>query len=93
MENLKLTDEQFATIARTIGEKLRKKRKELGLSILELSMQSGISDSHISLIENAKKHKISLNIYLRLAACLGIKPSEIFNELDNLPPFNNFKDR
>lgn len=39
----------------TIGEFLKKKRKESGLTTRALSALSGVSDSHIVLIEQGKR--------------------------------------
>jgi transcriptional regulator with XRE-family HTH domain len=42
-------------IVKSIGEYIREKRKELKLTTLELAKYSGVSQGHITLIENGKR--------------------------------------
>lgn len=84
-----LTDNDFQPIALHIGRRLKAERKIKGISILELSALSGVSDNHISLIENGKRIKVSLNIYLKLAAALDIDPLVLFEDLNKFQPFKD----
>lgn len=84
-----LTDSDFQLIALHIGRRLKAERKIKEISILELSLLSGVSDNHISLIENGKRIKVSLNIYLKLAAALEIDPLVLFEDLNKFQPFKN----
>nr|WP_240934982.1 helix-turn-helix transcriptional regulator [Enterococcus casseliflavus] len=84
-----LTDSDFQLIALHIGRRLKAERKIKEISILELSILSGVSDNHISLIENGKRIKVSLNIYLKLAAALEIDPLVLFEDLNKFQPFKD----
>jgi transcriptional regulator with XRE-family HTH domain len=84
-----LTDSDFQLIALHIGRRLKAERKIKEISILELSLLSGVSDNHISLIENGKRIKVSLNIYLKLAAALEIDPLVLFEDLNKFQPFKD----
>lgn len=84
-----LTDSDFQLIALHIGRRLKAERKIKEISILELSLLSGVSDNHISLIENGKRIKVSLNIYLKLAAALEIDPLVLFEDLNKFHPFKD----
>lgn len=82
-----LTDDDFQLIALHIGRRIKAERKIKEISILELSLLSGVSDNHISLIENGKRIKVSLNIYLKLAAALELDPLVLFEGINRFPPF------
>ncbi|MGL9810068.1 hypothetical protein IGK14_003470 [Enterococcus sp. DIV0970a] len=84
-----LTDDDFQLIALHIGRRIKAERKIKEISILELSLLSGVSDNHISLIENGKRIKVSLNIYLKLAAALEIDPLVLFKDLNKFSPFKD----
>lgn len=82
-----LTDDDFQLIALHIGRRIKAERKIKEISILELSLLSGVSDNHISLIENGKRIKVSLNIYLKLAAALDLDPIVLFEDINRFSPF------
>lgn len=62
-----------------IGDRLRNIRKSKGFSIYKLSMETGISQNHISELELGKR-KPSVETLKRLILPLGISMSELFNE-------------
>lgn len=62
-----------------IGGRLRDIRKAKKLSIYKLSQATGISENHISGIENGKRQP-TIDTLKRLIAPLGITLSELFNE-------------
>lgn len=59
------------------GKFLKTKRKELGLTIIELANLSGVSHPYISQIENGKKGMPSTDVLSKLAEPLGLKFSEL----------------
>lgn len=66
-----------------IGERLRHVRKSKNMSIYRISMETGISQSHISDLELGRR-KPSVETLSRLVVPLGITLSELFNENDNI---------
>lgn len=58
-------------IMKTIGEYLREKRKEMKLTTVELAKYSGVSQGHITLIENGKRVP-SFPIMIKLVQTLQI---------------------
>lgn len=62
------------------GEYMRKIRKAKGLTITELSNLSGVSQPHISNIENGKRNAPPPEILNKLAPILGIGPLELMRK-------------
>lgn len=60
------------------GEKLRKLRKEKGLSQEELAFKAGLHRTYIGMIERSEKNITLLNIN-KIAFALGIELKELFN--------------
>lgn len=67
--------------AREIGALFRNRRKELGLTQLQIYEKTGISTGNLSSIETGRCNA-SLDAFLRLVSVLDISPSEIFNFKD-----------
>ena len=61
------------------GEKVRSKRKELGLSQEELSFRADLHRTYIGMIERAEKNITLSNIY-KIANALGINVIELFKD-------------
>lgn len=61
------------------GKRLKYFRKAKGFSIYKLSKESGISQNHISAIENEKRQP-TIDTLVRLIKPLGITLSELFSE-------------
>lgn len=59
-----------------IGEKIRKYRKEKGISQEELAERVGISVTHMSHIETANT-KLSLPVFVSVTEALGIKADDL----------------
>ncbi len=59
-----------------IGEKIRKYRKEKGISQEELAERVGISVTHMSHIETANT-KLSLPVFVSITEALGIKADDL----------------
>ena len=66
-----------------IGERLRHVRKSKNISIYRISMETGISQSHISDLEQGRR-KPSVETLSRLVVPLGITLSELFNENNDI---------
>ena len=52
-------------MASYLGNKIRERRKEKGLSQSDLAGMVGISRTYLSMIENGKAKNISKNIYMK----------------------------
>lgn len=61
------------------GEEVRRRRKEKGLSMTEVSATSGISMSRLGDYELGKRHNLELYSLLRLCAVLGCTVDEIID--------------
>lgn len=77
----------------TIGELLRQKRQDLGLSKIFIAMQINLKEKDISAIEDNKFDKISPNLYLngvilQYAKILKINKKLVASKIKNL---NNIK--
>lgn len=60
-----------------IGEYIRKKRMERGLSARELARRSGVSQPYLSQLENGKNENPSIEILKKLAKALNISYVEL----------------
>lgn len=63
----------------SIGEKVRKIRKEKGLSIMDLKEKTGLSKSTISDLENDKSSP-TIDTLQKIANALGVDIKEFFEE-------------
>jgi transcriptional regulator with XRE-family HTH domain len=61
-----------APLASHLGPFLKSRRRELGLTQLELSRKLGVRASHIALLENDRRRP-SLSLLKRLAVALGVE--------------------
>lgn len=86
---MQLSEDQYDQIIQNIAKKLKQARKERKLTVLELSSRSGVADNHISFIENGKRTKVSLKVYLKICAGLNISPKELLEDIDQFPPFDD----
>jgi SOS-response transcriptional repressor LexA len=64
---------------KTVGEFIRERRKERGLSARQLAVMSGMSDAHVLYIENAKR-KPTFERLMRLLDALEVNPVEFLEE-------------
>ena len=62
-----------------LGERLKNIRESKGLSVYRLSQETGVSQGHISDLENGKNQP-TIDTLKRLIVPLGITLSEFFNE-------------
>ena len=63
-----------------MGNKLKKKRKELDMSVYELAEKTNLSPSYISNLENEQKTNPSKDSMEKIAAALDSSVSELFFE-------------
>jgi transcriptional regulator with XRE-family HTH domain len=71
-----------------LGIIVRHQRNRLGLTLAELAARSGVSPSHLSLIENAQRYP-SLRILRLVAKPLNLDEKELFNLAGYLPADNS----
>jgi transcriptional regulator with XRE-family HTH domain len=60
-----------------IGKRLKEIRKERKLSLSEVSSNTGVGVSYISMLENNKR-RVNMEILERLAACYRVRLHEFF---------------
>ena len=61
-----------------MGNKLKKKRKELDMTLNELSEKTGISTTYLSNLENEQKANPTKETMEKISAALGQTVTEIF---------------
>ena len=65
------------------GKIIRKRRKELGLTIEQLAEKADVSDGLIFLIERGKLKDIKISNLIKITDALNIKLSNLFTEQVN----------
>lgn len=63
-----------------MGNKLKDKRKELEMSIYDVSEKSGLSTTYISNLENNNRANPSKDVMEKIAKALGSSVPELFYE-------------
>ncbi len=58
------------------GQRVRERRKKLGLRIDDLSRRSGVSSTYISNVEHGARD-VSFSMIQKLAAALDVEPAEL----------------
>jgi transcriptional regulator with XRE-family HTH domain len=66
---------------KSVGEAFRQARMEAGLSILELSERSGISDATLYRIELGQHPRPRMSTVRAVATALGLKPTDLLPEV------------
>lgn len=66
-----------------VGEKVRVRRKELDITLEELSVETGIDVSSLSKIENGKKDVDNIEVFGKLCKALHVKVSYFFANSTN----------
>jgi len=66
----------------TTGEKIQKRRKELGLNTEQLGNMIGVTKSTVGRYESETIGKIPYLTFLKIAIALGTTPSELISEDD-----------
>ena len=70
----------------SLGERVRRRRKQLGLTAKELAETSGVSPSYISQLEHGRQDRPSLEVLGAIAATLGVNTSELLGEVLTIVP-------
>jgi transcriptional regulator with XRE-family HTH domain len=73
-----MTKDELLEAQKQFGEHLQAVREGKGLSLLKVSYNCSIDESHISKIEQGK-FNITLSTIIELAKGLGVHPSELLN--------------
>lgn len=66
-------------MSKNVGELIRKRRTALGLMLIELAEQSGVSVAHLSRIENGER-TATADALLKLAAPLRLKTNDLLKQ-------------
>ena len=75
------------TFRKQLGQQIQKLRKEKTLTQENLSLESGISRSHIAMIE-AGKRDITVSCMFKISRALGVTLADIFS-FDDLESFKS----
>lgn len=70
----------------SLGERVRRRRKQLGLTAKELAQTSGVSPSYISQLERGRQDRPSLEVLGAIAVALGVSTSELLGEVLTVVP-------
>lgn len=63
-----------------IGERIRKRREELGISMAELARRAGISKGYMHQIERGRTENPSADVAYRLAVELSTTPADLLGK-------------
>lgn len=66
----------MATVTQKFGQKVRKVRKQRGLTQEKLAELAGIDYSYVNLIENGKRNP-SLKVMAKLSRILGVRLEDL----------------
>ncbi|MBU9722454.1 MULTISPECIES: helix-turn-helix domain-containing protein [Bacillaceae] len=69
----------------TIGDMIRRRRKEKGISLSELSRMTGVSKSYLSYIERGMKQNPSIDVVKRIFHSLNL-PITVLTSLEEENP-------
>lgn len=72
-----------------IGDIIRKKRKERGMSLSELSRVTGVSKSYLSYIERGMKRNPSIDVIKRIFQSLNLPITTIHTNEDRTSSVND----
>ncbi len=67
-----------------LGSLIKRQRIRIGLTLPALATKSGVSSSHLSRIEKARRYP-SVNVLRKIAKPLGLDEKELFNLAGYLP--------
>jgi transcriptional regulator with XRE-family HTH domain len=70
--------------AQNLGGIIKRQRKRMGLTLLALSVKSGVSPTHLSRIEKAQRYP-STDVLRKIAKPLELDEKELFNLAGYLP--------
>jgi len=63
-----------------LGERIRRRRKAIGLTAKDLARVADVSPSYVSQLEHGKQDQPSLEVLAALASALGMPASELLGE-------------
>ena len=79
-----VTDE---VVLKSVGARIRKLRKQEGMSLQDLAYRIGMEKSNLSVIETGKSNP-QLLTYVKIASALGVSLSSLFEISLDLSNFN-----
>lgn len=71
---------------KTLGERIRKRRKELGITLIKFAEDVGVSKSTLSQIETGQTKSITVDTMLKICNGLGESIYNLYSELEILDP-------
>lgn len=86
---LELQDKDFQYIQKQFGKKIKLARVNKELSLKEVYQISGISENHLSRLENGKYVSPSLKMYLKVCYAVNLNPLKLFEDINKYPPFSD----
>ncbi len=69
-------------ITTTLGKTIAKRRKELGITQVDLASQAGTSQGYISDLENGKILNPTIGTLLKIATILNLESSKLLSEIN-----------
>lgn len=81
--------DDFKEVNQFLANRIKEARLAKRISVASLSEKSGVASDYISKVENGKKNKVSLYIYLKLIYYLDIDCEQFLKGLNELEPFRN----
>lgn len=81
--------DDFKEVNQFLANRIKEARLAKRISVASLSEKSGVASDYISKVENGKKNKVSLYIYLKLIYYLDIDCELFLKGLNDLEPFRN----
>ena len=85
-----MTNEEYTNIKYHLAKAIKEARLKHQYTIRELAEIADINYSYLSTIENNRIEKPSMYVYLTLFEILEIPITELFSEIENMPPFNRY---
>ena len=70
----------------SIGERIKQKRTERGLSQRALARCAAVGNTHISKLESGRQDEVSLDVAKRLALALGVSIDYLAGMYEQEPP-------
>ncbi len=71
---------------RTLGQLIREKRLERGVTVLEFARRSGMARSYLYRVEEGSFDDIRMDKFCRIVATLQISADQLLQEAGYLPP-------
>ncbi|MBU9712110.1 helix-turn-helix domain-containing protein [Evansella tamaricis] len=69
-----------------VGERVKKYRKEAGLTLTELADRAGVAKSYLSALERNIQTNPSIQFLEKIAAVLNITIDHLLKDMDNMEP-------